>query len=94
MQLIVLDKKDAWGKQANKLLEEVEELKRAISLGDKENVAEEALDVLQVCIGMLDTLEMEGYTLKPLICKHLKKLRSRKWRTKKLIIFQVFNWDS
>ncbi|EPY6430844.1 MazG nucleotide pyrophosphohydrolase domain-containing protein [Clostridium sporogenes] len=64
----------------------------AIQEGDKEHIAEEVLDVIQVAIGMLDTLEEEKYSLKQIICKHLKKLRKRGWRSKKLIVFQVFNW--
>ncbi|AJE10839.1 phosphoribosyl-ATP pyrophosphohydrolase family protein [Clostridium botulinum CDC_1436] len=93
MQLMVLDKKDTWEKQADKLVEETKEVLEAIQEGDKEHVAEEVLDVIQVAIGMLDTLEEERYSLKKMICKHLKKLRKRGWKTKKLIILQVFNWD-
>nr|WP_053341125.1 MazG nucleotide pyrophosphohydrolase domain-containing protein [Clostridium botulinum] len=93
MQLMVLNKKDTWEKQADKLLEETKEVLEAIQEKDKEHIAEEVLDVIQVAIGMLDTLEEEGYSLKKMICKHLKKLRKRGWKTKKLIILQVFNWD-
>lgn len=93
MQLMVLDKKDTWEKQADKLVEETKEVLEAIQEGDKEHIAEEVLDVIQVAIGMLDTLEEEGYSLKKSICKHLKKLRKRGWKTKKLIVFQVFNWN-
>ncbi|NFF66801.1 hypothetical protein FDF69_07805 [Clostridium sporogenes] len=82
---MVLDKKDTWEKQADKLVEETKEVLEAIQ--------EEVLDVIQVAIGMLDTLEEEGYSLKQRICKHLKKLRKRGWKTKKLIVFQVFNWN-
>ncbi|WP_243152592.1 hypothetical protein [Clostridium sporogenes] len=85
VQLMVLDKKDTWEKQADKLVEETKEVLEAIQ--------EEVLDVIQVAIGMLDTLEEEGYSLKQRICKHLKKLRKRGWKTKKLIVFQVFNWN-
>ncbi|NEZ46134.1 hypothetical protein FDF74_02775 [Clostridium niameyense] len=89
---MVLDKKDTWEKQASKLLEETKEVLEAIQEKDKEHVAEEVLDVIQVAIGMLDTLEGEGYSLKHMIFNHLKKLRKRGWKSKKLIIFQVFNW--
>lgn len=89
---MVLDKKDTWEKQASKLLEETKEVLEAIQEKDKEHVAEEVLDVIQVAIGMLDTLEGEGYSLKHMICTHLKKLKKRGWKSKKLIIFQVFNW--
>ncbi len=92
VQLMVLDKKDTWEKQAGKLLEETKEVLEAIQEENKEHIAEEVLDVIQVAIGMLDTLEEEGYSLKERICKHLKKLRKRGWRSKKLIVFQVFNW--
>ncbi|MCC5425562.1 MazG nucleotide pyrophosphohydrolase domain-containing protein [Clostridium botulinum] len=88
---MVLDKKDTWEKQADKLVEETKEVLEAIQEKDKEHIAEEVLDVIQVAIGMLDTLE-EGQSLKQMICKHLKKLRKRGWRSKKLIVFQVFNW--
>lgn len=93
MQLMVLKKKDTWEKQASKLTEEVLEVLDAIQENNKEHVAEEVLDVMQVAIGMLDTLEEEGQNLKHMLCKHLKKLRRRGWKSKKLIIFQVFNWN-
>ena len=89
MQLVVLDKKDTWKKQSDKLLEETKEVLEAIQENDKEHVAEEVLDVIQVAIGMLDTLEEEGNSLKQMICKHLKKLRKRGWKSKKLIILQI-----
>lgn len=92
MQLVVLDKNDTWQKQSGKLLEETKEVLEAIQENDKEHVAEEVLDVIQVAIGMLDTLEEEGNSLKQMIFKHLKKLRKRGWKSKKLIILQVFNW--
>lgn len=93
VKLIVLDKKDTWQKQASKLLEETKEVLDAIQEKNKEHIAEEVLDVIQVAIGMLDTLEEEGYSLNINIDKHLRKLTKRGWKTKKLIIFQVFNWN-
>lgn len=92
MQLMVLDKKDTWEKQADKLAEETKEVLEAVQEENKEHIAEEVLDVIQVAIGMLDTLEEEKYSLKQMICKHLKKLRKRGWKSKKMIILQVFNW--
>ncbi|NFD54656.1 hypothetical protein EXN53_02995 [Clostridium botulinum] len=89
---MVLDKKDTWEKQADKLAEETKEVLEAVQEENKEHIAEEVLDVIQVAIGMLDTLEEEKYSLKQMICKHLKKLRKRGWKNKKMIILQVFNW--
>lgn len=73
-----------------KLLEETMEV---IEAKNTKNITEEVLDVLQVCIGILDFLvEKKAVNIKAAVQRHLKKLRSRGWRAKKLIVFQVFRW--
>ena len=74
----------------SKLQEEVAELIEAETTKD---ITEEVLDVLQVCIGIIDFLvEKKAVNIKAAIQKHLKKLSRRGWRAKKLIVFGVFEW--
>jgi len=77
---------------AKKVKEESDELVKAIEEGDIDHIAEEALDNIQINIAVLDKLESQGLDIKQAVNKHLKKLKSRKWRYKKMIVFQVYRW--
>ena len=58
----------------SKLIEEVQEVDQAILNSDKENLIEELLDVMQCCIGIADTQNINLYDY---IEKHNNKLLSR-----------------
>ena len=95
MKLVVLRKNDEYMEMLYKLREETEELKEEIELhfrkniNNKENIAAEALDVIQVCIGILDKLEREGINIEKTIAKHNVKLLGRGWEVKKIVHINV-----
>lgn len=75
----------------DKLMEEANEVLEAKST---EHLAEEILDVVQVCIGMLDNLDnRKGLKIQAAVNKHLKKLSKRGWNIKKLILINPINWE-
>lgn len=85
MKIPVLEKNDTWFKIIKKLAEEIIELVIAIIKRDKKNIAEEALDVIQVAIGVLDKLEEEGMNIESVTFRHLGKLINRGWKFKKVL---------
>ncbi|EKS4344817.1 MazG-like family protein [Clostridium botulinum] len=92
MHLMILDKEETLPQELLKLQEEFKEVKEAIINGDKQNTTEEILDIMQVCIGMLDTqVKNKDIDLEEEVSKHNKKLVNRGWKFKKRIFFQVYN---
>lgn len=89
MKLMVLDKKEKWGMHKAKVYEESLELVEAIKEGDNAHIAEEALDVIQVTIGVLDKLHNEGMDIQQAIYRHNKKLVNRGWKEKAIVKIQV-----
>ncbi|SHH54516.1 hypothetical protein SAMN02745135_01148 [Caloranaerobacter azorensis DSM 13643] len=90
--LPVLDKKEDWAQHQQKLKEEFKELSLALATtniyGEEaiENIAEEALDVIQVCIGILDRVnENNPRILKNKIQRHVVKLVNRGWKFKEVL---------
>lgn len=86
---MVLDKDDRWNMHKSKVYEECIELADAIKEGDKDHIAEEALDNIQVAIGILDKLHQEGVDIQKAISMHNKKLNDRGWKHKRTIKIQV-----
>lgn len=88
IELPILDKNDSWQKSRDKLEEESKECLDKINLlinnygMDKREIASEALDVIQVCIGILDKLDNEGVNVRLEVAKHLVKLSNRGWGIK------------
>ncbi|HDK7158949.1 TPA: nucleotide pyrophosphohydrolase [Clostridium botulinum] len=83
MHLMILDKNETLKQEREKLLEESLELMNAITSYDIENTIEETLDVMQVCVGILDTIEkQENIDLNKEINRHNRKLLKRGWKTK------------
>ncbi|MBO0575130.1 nucleotide pyrophosphohydrolase [Clostridium botulinum] len=90
MHLMILDKNETLKQEREKLLEESIELMNAITSYDIENTIEEVMDVIQVCIGMLDTLEKEeNIDLEKELNRHNKKLLKRKWKSKGKIVLKI-----
>ncbi|KZL94348.1 MazG nucleotide pyrophosphohydrolase domain-containing protein [Clostridium magnum] len=98
MKLMVLDKNKKLGCDNSKwsfkdvfkkLKEEVNELGEAIEEGDKDHIAEEVLDVVQVCIAILFKLFMNGINIEDAVHKHNKKLTDRFWKPKAVIKITV-----
>lgn len=89
MKLMVLDKKDKWKEHEKKISEESEELVEAIKEGNTEHIAEEALDNIQVSIGVLDKLYSEGVDIQDAVHMHNKKLVGRGWKHKAVVKVQV-----
>lgn len=92
LKLPVLQKDDNWEKHLEKVEEESLELYEAIeALSYYENItvnqllhiAEEALDNIEVCIGILDKLGKE-ITEKANV-NHIKKLAERGWKFKAVL---------
>lgn len=86
---MVLDKNDSWGMHKAKVYEESLELVDAIKEGDNAHIAEEALDTIQVAIGILDKLHKEGIDIQQAVYRHNKKLTNRGWDAKAIIKIQV-----
>lgn len=91
MELLILEKNDEYIDMFYKLHEEVDELScELIKLvtekeETKRKIAEETLDVIQVCIGILDKLEKEGVNLREEVEKHNMKLLNRGWKYKGVV---------
>lgn len=77
-----------WNDYYNKHKEESEEVLVAIAGGNKEEIAEEVLDQIQVCINMLDKLSSEGINVTEAFRRHNKKLVNRYWKAKGVITIQ------
>lgn len=89
MQLMVIDKNDRWGMHKAKVYEECLELIEAINENDELHIAEEALDNIQVSIGILDKLNSEGVDIQKVIDRHNRKLIGRGWEPKTTIKVQL-----
>ncbi|AUM91536.1 MazG nucleotide pyrophosphohydrolase domain-containing protein [Clostridium botulinum] len=90
MHLMILDKNETLKQEREKLLEESLELMNAITSYDIENTIEETLDVMQVCIGILDTLQKEeNIDLEKELNKHNSKLLGRGWKSKGKINIKI-----
>lgn len=90
MHLMILDKNETLKQEREKLLEESLELMNAITSYDIENTIEETLDVMQVCIGILDTLEKEeNIDLEKELNRHNRKLLGRGWKNKGKINIKI-----
>ncbi len=70
---------------ADKVREESFELREALTCYNQERIAEEALDVMQVVIGLLDKLNNGNMDLKKEIAIHNAKLKGRGWKFKKIL---------
>ena len=68
-----------------KYQEESIELKEALQSGDDLQIAEETLDVIQICIGILDKLNSKEINVGQLVKRHNKKLVMRNWKEKGVI---------
>ena len=96
MYIPILKKQESYSDMKAKLEEEFNELKEAITNyviygkpNNAEEVCEETFDVIQVCIGVLDSLEREGTNIDEASMKHLLKLICRHWEIKKMIKVEV-----
>ncbi|EJP6471396.1 nucleotide pyrophosphohydrolase [Clostridium botulinum] len=90
MYLMILDKNETLKQEREKLLEESLELMNAITSYDIENTIEETLDVIQVCIGILDTLgKEENIDLEKELNRHNRKLLKRGWKFKGKIVLKI-----
>lgn len=92
-KLYVLDKNERLNLDNNKwtsaktrkVEEECIELLEALTGHNQEHIAEKALDVLQVVIGLLDRLSSRNMDLKKEIEIHNAKLKGRGWEFKKTL---------
>lgn len=75
----------SWNDISEKFHEEATELKEAIGENNNLHIAEEALDVIQVCIGILDKLGQEGIDVHQMFLRHNKKLIKRHWMEKGVV---------
>lgn len=90
MHLMILDKEETLPQELLKLQEEFKEVKEAIIANDKEKTTEEILDLIQVCVGMLDTkAKTEGMNLEKEINRHNRKLLKRGWESKGKIVLKI-----
>lgn len=98
MEINVLEKNESYSEHTEKLKEEVAELIYEIHKLDKgfkcaniDHAAEETLDVIQVCVGIIDKLELQGLDVPVALKKHNDKLKNRGWKFKsKFRIMEVF----
>lgn len=99
MQIMVTDFNKKLGIDNNKLNIDdwkrklVEEVNEVVNAKNTIEVAEEVLDVIQVCTSILFYLtNKKGLKLRLALNKHIKKLRARGWKFKKMIVFQIHDW--
>jgi NTP pyrophosphatase (non-canonical NTP hydrolase) len=97
MELMILSHNDRlkqdnnkwnWTDISMKHKEESIELLEAIAKEDRHHIAEEVLDEIQVCVGILDKLEREGINIQQIFLKHNKKLVNREWKGKGVVRIQ------
>lgn len=92
MLIAVLEKEEIFIKHFEKLLEEVGELHEEVGINtyvNKEKAISEALDVIQVCIGLIDKLEPNNAGIEKAVNAHFEKLKGRGWKFKKLIELRI-----
>ena len=88
MKLMILDKNERWSLHKSKVYEECLELVEAINSDDRVCIAEEAFDIIQVALGILDKLQHEGVDIQQAIHTHNKKLINREGSIKQLLRFR------
>lgn len=88
----ILVKNDGWRQHGDKLMEEANELAKAIDNNDKENLVEELFDVAEVLIGIADKLNDEGIGLTEGCFKHRSKLIKRGWKTKGIVRVKILRF--
>ena len=71
--------------EVDKLTEETHEFINAISNNDIENTIEEAFDIFQVVINILDKCDITTENLEEGLEKHTEKIIGRGWKIKKYI---------
>ncbi len=94
VKILVLDKnkvtgedksKETWKEVCCKLNEELIEVVGAVAIGNKEHMAEELFDIIQVAVGGLDKLGTDDKVdLEQEDIKHNNKLIGRGWSRKKI----------
>lgn len=89
LKMMVLDKNDSWGTHIGKIYEESAELIEAIAEGDHVHMVEEALDNIQVALGVLDKLQQEGIDIQQAVYRHNKKLIHRGWGIKASVNIEI-----
>lgn len=97
MFMPVLKKDENYNIMQGLLQGETNEVKKAItqyyitgSPKSRDELAGEVLDVVQICIGILDKLEKEGLDIENATLEHLKKLVSRQiWVIDKMIKIEI-----
>jgi NTP pyrophosphatase (non-canonical NTP hydrolase) len=92
MQLPILDykyedKEMFLNQQIGKLYEELVELKHSYEKKDDVNIIAETLDIIQVCISILNTFKYR--LVVSLIRNHNNKLTRRRWKIIKKINFKI-----
>ena len=101
LKLMILDRNiktsenndsDSWEKISNKLEEEYQEVQEAIREADREYIAEEIFDLLQVSIRAFVLLTKEKFNIEQLNMRHNKKLVNRGWKEKKIINIFIKEW--
>ncbi|KGK88014.1 hypothetical protein [Clostridium sp. HMP27] len=97
MKLMVLSHNDnlkqdnntwSWNDIKEKHQEEAAELIQALTEKDNYQIAEEVLDEIQVCIGILDKLQRDGLNIEQMVLRHNKKLVNRNWKDKGVVNIQ------
>jgi NTP pyrophosphatase (non-canonical NTP hydrolase) len=97
MKLMILSHNDrlkqdnnkwSWADIGIKHIEESDELLEAIAEEDMRHIAEEVLDEIQVCVGILDKLEREGINIEQIFLRHNEKLVNREWKGKGVVKIQ------
>jgi phosphoribosyl-ATP pyrophosphohydrolase len=89
LRMMVLDKNDSWETHIEKVEEESKELVEAIKESNHAHMGEEAMDNIQVAIGVLYKLYQEGTDIQQIVRRHEKKLVGRGWNAKAVIKIQV-----
>ena len=70
--------------EIKKLKEEIYEFMSAFLLDDEENMLEEFMDIIQVCVNLLDRYDLAD-DLEEALSIHIRKLKSRGWKFKRFI---------
>lgn len=99
MHINILKKDDSYKQHMDKLVEEVKETyeelkyldlhKEVILKNHLRYAAGEVLDVIQVCVGILDNLQYKGLDIGEAVSLHNKKLMDRGWEIKGIVKIEV-----
>ena len=74
---------------ANKIEEESKELQEALKSGEPQDIVNEALDLITVCLNAINE-QADEVCIEDEVIEHQKKLSDRGWKSNKRVSFHIY----